>query len=89
MSGDEKAKNFLLRGQARMLIPVRNIRKLSFDAGSSSRNTPNKPVLTGLSVALRFLRAINGFVQDFHQLSTTAHEVHRAAFDQRFKDPFV
>ena len=46
-------------------------------------------VLSEFSVALGFLSALHGFVQDCHELGAVAEDVHGAGFDERFDHAFV
>ena len=48
-----------------------------------------KTVLAGFLIALGFLRALNGLVENPHELGTTAKGIHSAALDQRLQHTLI
>ena len=58
MPGDKEAEDFLFRREPRVLIPVRHVGQLScVSALLLFLEDPKQPMLSGLGIALCFLRA--------------------------------
>ncbi len=90
MSADEEAENFFLVGQPGMFVPVGRVGQLVV----RRRNfllleDAEQAVLAAFGVALGFLRAFDGAVENRHQLGAAAQSVHGAALDQRFQNALV
>ena len=73
MAGDEKAENFFLGGEARVLVPVRNVGQfVVVRFGIFLLKDAEQAMLAGFRVALRFLRLLHGLVEHGHQLRAAA-----------------
>ncbi len=50
---------------------------------------PEEAMLAGFRIALRFLGALHGAVENGHELRAPAERIHGAALDQRLQHPLV
>ncbi len=67
MAADKKSQNFFFRCQARLLVPIRNVRQLVIvRLGVFLLENSEQAVLTGFHVALGFLGTIHGAVENSH-----------------------
>src|SRR5205823_3416254 len=90
VAGDEESQNFFFVGKPGVLVPIGDFGKLIVLMMSFLLvKYPEQAVLAGFRITLGFLRALNGLVENPHELGTTAKSIHSAALDQRLQYTLV